>query len=139
MPLRSMEDLMHRKNHHLKRPRSSLNPTRRLDQTSFEPEFYPCGAASAALHVGISHWTKQALLTHTPILPIFNSESRVLFCAVHKGDQDLTITGVKALADHQHRVKPIVLSSDPFTSFGRRKCIGQPVAGVARWSTIVSS
>jgi HTH-type transcriptional regulator / antitoxin HigA len=70
----------------------------------FETEFYQCGAASTP-HSMLEFLMDQQNLTYVDLLPIFHSESEVN--AVLTGDQDLTITQVKALAD-RFQVKPIV-------------------------------
>ncbi len=70
----------------------------------FETEFYQCGAASTPQSM-LEFLMDQQNLTHLDLLPIFNSEAEVQ--AVLKGDRDLTITQVKALAD-RFQVKPIV-------------------------------
>jgi HTH-type transcriptional regulator / antitoxin HigA len=68
----------------------------------FETEFYQCGAASTP-HSMLEFLMEQQDITQTDLLPIFVSESEVQ--AVLKGDRDLTITQVKALAT-RFNVKP---------------------------------
>jgi HTH-type transcriptional regulator / antitoxin HigA len=68
----------------------------------FETEFYQCGAASTP-HSMLEFLMEQQDITQTDLLPIFASESEVQ--AVLKGDRDLTISQVKALATRFH-VKP---------------------------------
>jgi HTH-type transcriptional regulator / antitoxin HigA len=68
----------------------------------FETEFYQCGAASTP-HSMLEFLMEQQDITQTDLLPIFASESEVQ--AVLKGDRDLTITQVKALAT-RFNVKP---------------------------------
>ena len=97
-----VENLMHRKN--LTPEEDELLNLLVALIERFETEFYPCGAASTP-HSMLEFLMDQQDLTHTDLLPIFNSESEVN--AVLKGDQDLTITQVKALAD-RFQVKPIV-------------------------------
>jgi HTH-type transcriptional regulator / antitoxin HigA len=68
----------------------------------FETEFYQCGAASTP-HSMLEFLMEQQDITQTNLLLIFASESEVQ--AVLKGDRDLTITQVKALAT-RFNVKP---------------------------------
>ena len=97
-----VEDLMHR-----------INLTAEEDELlnllvalieRFETEFYQCGQASTP-HSMLEFLMDQQDLTHSDLVPIFHSESEVN--AVLKGDQDLTLTQVKALAD-RFQVKPTV-------------------------------
>jgi HTH-type transcriptional regulator / antitoxin HigA len=97
-----VEDLMHRKNL-TPEENELLNLLVALIER-FETEFYQCGAASTP-HSMLEFLMDQQNLTHVDLLPIFHSESEVN--AVLTGDQDLTITQVKALAD-RFQVKPIV-------------------------------
>jgi HTH-type transcriptional regulator / antitoxin HigA len=68
----------------------------------FETEFYQCGAASTP-HSMLEFLMEQQDITQADLLPIFTSESEVQ--DVLKGDRDLTITQVKALAT-RFNVKP---------------------------------
>jgi HTH-type transcriptional regulator / antitoxin HigA len=97
-----VEDLMHRKN--LTPEEDELLDLLVALIERFETEFYQCGEASTP-HSMLEFLMDQQNLTHLDLLPIFHSESEVN--AVLKGDQDLTITQVKALAD-RFQVKPIV-------------------------------
>ena len=97
-----VEDLMHRKN--LTPEEDELLNLLVVLIERFEAEYYSCGAASTP-HSMLEFLMEQQALTHNDLLPIFHSESEVN--AVLKGDQDLTITQVKALAD-RFQVKPIV-------------------------------
>ena len=97
-----VEDLMHRKN--LTPEEDELLNLLVALIERFETEFYQCGEASTP-HSMLEFLMDQQNLTHLDLLSIFHSESEVN--AVLKGDQDLTITQVKALAD-RFQVKPIV-------------------------------
>jgi HTH-type transcriptional regulator / antitoxin HigA len=103
-----VEDLMHRWS---TTDRRSSNLTPEEDELlnllvllieRFETEFYQCGAASTP-HSMLEFLMEQQDITQTDLLPIFASESEVQ--AVLKGDRDLTITQVKALAT-RFNVKP---------------------------------
>ncbi len=70
----------------------------------FETEFYQAGEQSTP-HSMLEFLMEQQDLKQADLLTIFTSESEVE--AVLKGDRDLTISQVKALADRFH-VKPTV-------------------------------
>jgi HTH-type transcriptional regulator / antitoxin HigA len=93
-------DLMHRSN--LTPEEDELLNLLVLLIERFETEFYQCGAASTP-HSMLEFLMEQQDITQTDLLPIFASESEVQ--AVLKGDRDLTITQVKALAT-RFNVKP---------------------------------
>jgi HTH-type transcriptional regulator / antitoxin HigA len=95
-----VEDLMHRPN--LTPEEDELLNLLVLLIERFETEFYQCGAASTP-HSMLEFLMEQQDITQTDLLPIFASESEVQ--AVLKGDRDLTITQVKALAT-RFNVKP---------------------------------
>jgi HTH-type transcriptional regulator / antitoxin HigA len=95
-----VEDLMHRSD--LTPEEDELLNLLVLLIERFETEFYQCGAASTP-HSMLEFLMEQQDITQTDLLPIFASESEVQ--AVLKGDRDLTITQVKALAT-RFNVKP---------------------------------
>jgi HTH-type transcriptional regulator / antitoxin HigA len=97
-----VEDLMHRSD--LTPEENALLDLLVLLIERFETDFYQCGAASTP-HSMLEFLMEQQDLTQIDLLPIFASESEVQ--AVLKGDRDLTISQVKALADRFH-VKPTV-------------------------------
>jgi HTH-type transcriptional regulator / antitoxin HigA len=95
-----VEDLMHRSD--LTPEEDELLNLLILLIERFETEFYQCGAASTP-HSMLEFLMEQQDITQADLLPIFTSESEVQ--AVLKGDRDLTISQVKALAD-RFKVKP---------------------------------
>jgi HTH-type transcriptional regulator / antitoxin HigA len=95
-----VEDLMHRPD--LTPEEDELLNLLVLLIERFETEFYQCGAASTP-HSMLEFLMEQQDITQADLLPIFTSESEVQ--DVLKGDRDLTITQVKALAT-RFNVKP---------------------------------
>jgi HTH-type transcriptional regulator / antitoxin HigA len=97
-----VEDLMHRSN--LTLEEDELLSLLVVLIERFETEFYQCGAQSTPQSM-LAFLMEQQDLAPTDLLPIFDTEIEIQ--AVLKGDRDLTITQVKALAD-RFQVKPVV-------------------------------